>query len=318
MAANAAPEANRNHEALSEEVQRMLAEAKAMDAEEDGRYGADRRGDELPEGLGRREDRLKRLQEAKERLEREAEGAAKAAQEHLGQRQAEEEATGKKKRGRKPKRVERIPPEEAKANTTDPDSRIMKSRNGYVQGYNVQAVVSKDQIIVAIGVTQEANDVQQLAPMLQTLEHTLEAAGIQERPKVGLADAGYWSEANIKACCGPQMPELLIATTKDWKQRKLLRERGCPRGRMPKGLSPRNRMERKLLTKRGRALYKLRGVVVEPVFGQVKEGQDFRRFMRRGLEAASSEALLIGTTHNLLKLWRSGQAPWGWAKARWN
>ena len=318
VAANAALDANRNHQALSEEVQRMLAEAKAMDAEEDGRYGADRRGDELPEGLGRREDRLKRLKEAKERLEREAEGAAKAAQEHLAHRQAEEEATGKKKRGRKPKRVERIPPEEAKANTTDPDSRIMKSRNGYVQGYNVQAVVSKDQIIVAIGVTQEANDVQQLAPMLQILEQTLEAAGIDERPKVGLADAGYWSEANIKACCGPQMPELLIATTKDWKQRKLLRERGCPRGRIPKGLSPRNRMERKLLTKRGRALYKLRGVVVEPVFGQVKEGQDFRRFMRRGLEAASSEALLIGTTHNLLKLWRSGQAPWGWAKARWN
>jgi len=77
-------------------------------------------------------------------------------------------------------------------------------------------------------------------------------------------------------------------------------------------------MERKLLTRRGRSLYKRRSVLVEPVFGQVKEGQDFRRFMRRGLLAASSEAALIGTTHNLLKLWRSGQAPWGWAKARWN
>ena len=114
------------------------------------------------------------------------------------------------------------------------------------------------------------------------------------------------------------MPELLIATTKDWKQRKAARERGCPRGRIPKGLSLRERMERKLLTKRGRALYKKRGVLVEPVFGQVKEGQVFRRFMRRGIRAASSEAVLVGTTHNLLKLWRSGQAPWGWAKARWN
>ena len=114
------------------------------------------------------------------------------------------------------------------------------------------------------------------------------------------------------------MPELLIATTKDWKQRKAAREQGCPRGRIPEDLGLRERMERKLLAKRGRALYKKRGILVEPVFGQVKEGQGFRRFMRRGIRAASSEAGIIGTTHNLLKLWRSGQAPWGWAKARWN
>ena len=302
---------------LEEEVQRMLAEAKAADAEEDAHYGPARLGDELPEGLGGRRERLKRLKEAKERLQREAEAAAKAVQEHGEQRRAEEVATGKKKRGRKPKVVEPLPTEEAKANTTDPDSRIMKTRQGYVQGYNAQAVVSEEQIIVAVGVTQEANDVQQLEPMLQTMAHTLEAAGIEDRPKAGLADAGYWSEANIRACSWPEMPELLIATTKDWKQRKMLREKGCPRGRIPKGLSPRDRMERKLLTKRGRALYKKRGVLVEPVFGQVKEGQGFRRFMRRGLGAAQSEWSLAGTTHNLLKLWRRGQAPWGWALAPW-
>ena len=141
---------------------------------------------------------------------------------------------------------------------------------------------------------------------LQAMAHTLEAAGMEDRPKAGLADAGYWSEANIRACSWPEMPELLIATTKDWKQRKMLREKGCPRGRIPKGLSPRDRMERKLLTKRGRAVYKKRSVLVEPVFGQVKEGQGFRRFMRRGLGAAQSEWSLAGTTHNLLKLWRSG------------
>ena len=128
----------------------------------------------------------------------------------------------------------------------DLGSSIMKARQGYVQGYNAQAVVSEEQIIVAVGVTQEANDVQQLEPMLQTMAHTLEAAGIEDRPKAGLADAGYWSEANIRACSWPEMPELLIATTKDWKQRKMLREKGCPRGRIPKGLSPRDRMERKL------------------------------------------------------------------------
>ena len=127
------------------------------------------------------------LQEAKARLEREVTEAAQAAQEHLSHRLAEEAATGKKKRGRKLKAVEPSVSEEAKANTTDPDSRIMKTRQGYVQGYNVQAVVSADQIIVAIEVTQEANDVHQLAPMLQTLLHTLETTGIKERPRVVLA-----------------------------------------------------------------------------------------------------------------------------------
>ncbi len=318
VTASAALAANRSHKAVEEEVRRILAEAKAVDAEEDTRYGPDRRGDEMPEGLGRRAERLKRLKEAKARLEQEALEVARAAQEKLGQRQAEEAATGKKKRGRKPQLVESVPSQEAKANTTDPDSRVMKTRQGYVQGYNVQAVVSEDQIIVAVGVTQEANDVQQLKPMRERLEQTLEAAGIEERPRVLLGDAGYWSEANVRSCTCPDGPELLIATTKNWRQRKALRERGCPRGRIPKGLSLRERMERKLLTRRGRTLYKMRSVLVEPVFGQVKEGQDFRRFMRRGLLAASSEAALIGTTHNLLKLWRSGQAPWGWAKARWN
>jgi len=318
MAAKAALDANRSRKDIEEEVRGMLAEAKKVDAEEDTQFGTERRGDELPEGLGRRAERLKRLQEAKSRLEKEAEDAAKALREHVEQRRAEEAASGKKKRGRKPKVVESAPVKEAKANTSDPDSRIMKARQGYLQGYNVQAVVSQDQIIIATGVTQEANDVQQLKPMLETMERTLEAAGIEERPQAALADAGYWSEANITSCSCPEGPELLIATTKDWKQRKAARERGCPRGRIPRNLSPRERMERKLLTQRGRRMYRLRGVTVEPVLGQVKEGQGCRRFMRRGLGAAQSEWSLIGTTHNLLKLWRSGQAPWSWDRARWN
>ena len=194
----------------------------------------------------------------------------------------------------------------------------MKTHQGYVQGYNVQAVVSQDQIIVAVGVTQEANDVQQLKPMLGIMEHALGAAGIEDRPRTVLGDAGYWSEANVTIGSDLDRSELLIATTKDWKQRKLLREQGCPRGRIPGWLSPKERMERKLLTKRGHALYKMRGILVEPVYGQMKEGQCFRRFMRRGLDAAASEASLVATSHNLLKLWRSGKAAWGRATARWN
>ena len=107
----------------------------------------------------------------------------------------------------------------------------MKTRQGYAQRYNVQAVVSEDQIIVAIGVTQEANDVQQLKPMLEALSHTLLAAGIEESPRAALADAGYWSETNTANCTWPKGPEF-IATTKDWKQRKALRKQGCPRGRI--------------------------------------------------------------------------------------
>ena len=203
MAVNAALAANRSHEAIEEEVRRMLEEAKVVDAEEDTRFGPDRRGDELPAGLGRRAERLKHLKQAKARLEREAAEAARVVEEKLWERAEEETATGKKKRGRKPRAVEPTPSEEAKANTTDPDSRIMKRRQGYVQGYNVQAVVSEDQIIVAVEVTQEANDVHQLLPMLERTKENLEAAGIVERPRVWLGDAGYWSEANVLACQKP-------------------------------------------------------------------------------------------------------------------
>jgi len=256
---------------------------------------------------------------SRRKRDEEAAQAAQGATEHLAQRAAAEAASGKKKRGRKPKSVQPLPPAEAKANVTDPDSRVMKTRQGYVQGYNVQAVVSEDQIIVAVGVTQEANDKHQLLPMLEKLSENLQAAGIAERPRAVLGDAGYWSEANVTVGSRPEGPELLIATTKDWKQRKAARERGCPRGRIPEGLSPRERRERKLLTQRGRRLYKLHGVLVEPVFGQVKEGQAFRRFMRRGLAAAP---ILSGRSSSgspiILKLWRSGQAPWGWATAQWN
>lgn len=132
VAANAALDANRSYEDIEDEVRQMLADARQVDAEEDALFGSERRGDELPEGMGRRVERLERLQEAKARLERESAEKAQAAQEHIVQRQAEEVATGKKKRGRKPGMLEMGPAVEGKANTTDPDSRIMKTRQGYV------------------------------------------------------------------------------------------------------------------------------------------------------------------------------------------
>lgn len=309
LKANASLGANRTYASIEEEVKRMLAEAAARDAEEDEIYGAGQRGDELPEDLQDRRKRLVRLQEAKARLEREAVAEAAKQAEKIREREAEEKKTGRKMRGRKPKGPDETPGAEAKANVTDPESRIMKTRAGYVQGYNAQAMVTEDQLIIAADVTQEANDMRQLHPMLQRAQEELEAAGVEERIGVGLADAGYWSQANVREA-DPHGPELLIATTKGWKQRKALREKGPPRGRIPKGLSLRGRMERKLRTKRGVALYSKRGWMVEAVFGQIKHVRASDRFMQRGHSAIRSEWRLIATTHNLLKLWRSGRAAW--------
>ena len=307
MKANAALSANRDYEHLRKEVDRMFEEAAAKDAEEDKLYGKDLRGDETPEEWKTREGRLKWLQEAKARLEAEAAVAAAKQADKIAERQAEESATGKKKRGRKPGKPDGRPSDEAKANITDPQSRIMKTQSGYVQGYNAQAAVTENQIIVAAEVTQECNDVKQLLPMLGKIEENLAAVGAPEAMELVLADAGYWSDANMSGA-DPAGPELLIATNKDWKQRKAMQDAPPPRGRIPVGITARDRMERKLLTKRGRALYKLRGQTVEPTFGQIKAGRRCDGFMRRGVRAAGSEWSLICATHNLLKLWRSGKA----------
>lgn len=309
MKAHAALSSNRTQKHIEEEVEKMLGEAASKDAEEDRKFGKDKRGDELPEELRGRQSRLIRLKECKERLEREATEEVASQQRRIDAREAEEAETGRKKRGRKPKEPEEVKNKEAKANITDPESRIMKGRVGYVQGYNGQAVVTEGQIIVAAELTQEENDVQQLDPMVKRAGENLIEVGVKEEMGVGVADAGYWSEANVKDASGT-MPELLIATKKDWKQREAIREQEPPRGRIPDGLSERERMERKLLTKRGKRLYSKRGQMIEAVFGQIKEIRRMRRFIRRGLSACASEWKLMCATHNLLKLFRSGKACW--------
>ena len=165
--ANASLAANRTLKHLERVVEKMLAEADAKDAEEDKTFGPDKRGDELPEDLRDRKSRLNRLKACKERLEREKAQARQIQQAKIEQRQATEEATGQKPCGRRPKSPEEAENKEAKANVTDPDSRIMKTQKGYVQGLNAQAVVTEGQVIVAEDVTQQANDKQQLHPMLK-------------------------------------------------------------------------------------------------------------------------------------------------------
>ena len=305
VAANAALAANRTAKTLDEEVRAILAEAEATDANEDAEHG-ELRGDELPPNLRNREARLKRLLAAKQRLAREAAERAAAQQAKCEARATQEAESGKRKRGRKPTPPSADVDPEAKANPTDPDSGIMKTAKGWVQGYNAQAVVSEDQIILADGLTQEANDVHQLEPMLTAALLNLElASGDEVALGALLADAGYWSEANAET--ETEEAELLIATRSAHRQRAAGRDQPPPRsrskgGRIPSDLTPRQRMERKLMTKRGRDLYALRGQTVEPVFGQVKETQGAGRFMVRGLTACAGEWTLHCLAHNLKKL----------------
>lgn len=310
--AEAALESNRSYGHIEKEVAKMLLEAEAVDVKEDELYGRDKRGDEIPEGLRDRSSRLKRLKECKERLEREAKEVGAKQKEKMKAREAVEAETGKKKRGRKPKEAVFEPQAEEKANITDPESRIMKTRSGYIQGYNGQAVVTEGQMIIAAELTNKENDVNELHPMVEKAKENIEAIkeGIGEiGEKIGdmavvLSDAGYCSENNLKEMEGKEI-EHIMAAKKDWKERKAMRESPSPRGRRPNGLSLKERMERKLLTKRGKGLYKKRGQIVEAVFGQIKGCRGIVKFMRRGLIACREEWKMICATHNLLKLWRS-------------
>jgi len=301
--ANAALDANRTASTIGEQINRVLAEAEATDAREDRQFGPDAGGPALPGDLKRRGDRLARLKACQEKLQAQAAAAASRQENKIAAREAEEQATGRRKRGRKPKEPDPSVDPDTVANTTDPQSGILKTRRGWVQGYNAQAVVTTGQIILAADVTTEANDVRQLTGMLDQAQANVEAvAGDEAVLGAAVADAGYWSEANADS--QTEECELFIATQKDHKQRAALREAPAPRGRIPKSMTVRERMDRKLRTKRGRALYRKRGASVEPVFGQMKDRQDAGRFSMRGLELCRGEWQLQAAVHNLRKLHR--------------
>jgi len=305
MKGNASLEANRTSEGLASEVGKILQEAEVADAQEDALYGADRRGDELPEDLADPRSRISRLRECKERLDRETQEARQAQQRKIDERKAYEEM-GNKKRGRKPLSPEAVVDKEAKANVTDPDSRIMKTRSGFVQGYNAQAVATEDQIIIAATVTQDENDVNQLLPMIDNANTMLEGVEVEEPIKTLSADAGYFSETNVTGA-PPGGPDLFIATKKDWKQRKEQATEESPKGRIPDDLTVKERMDRKLLTETGKTIYAKRKTIIEPIFGQIKDAQGIRTFLMRGIAAVQAEWELICASHNLRKLFRSGK-----------
>jgi transposase len=265
---------------LRSQIKDLLAQAEAADAEEDARHGKDKRGDELPEELGRRETRLKKIREAKRALE--ARAREKAASEGGASDQAK-------------------PKDKDQYNFTDPQSRIMPGADGIIQGYNAQAVVEPSlQLIVGQTVTTASNDKQQLVPMLEVIE---QQSG--QRPTEVLADSGYCSEKNLEALESTDHPqrrvEGYIATE---RQKHDEYKQPCPKGPLPKDATRVDRMRRKLKTKAGKLVYAARKTIVEPVFGQIKQARGFRQFLLRGIEKVRGEWSLVCLTHNILKFHR--------------
>jgi len=301
---------NQTEARLKQEIDALLAAAERTDAEEDAQYGKHRRGDELPAELQRRESRLRKIGEAKAAMEQQAkEKAAQQraeAEQKLAEREEEERRTGKKQRGRKPELPDpeqAKPDDKAQRNFTDPESRIMPdgaNKGSFVQAYNAQiAVDSTSQVIVAAEVTQETNDKKQLLPMLAQI-----VTNLAQKPEKVSADAGYFSEANVTDESVKDV-DLYVATGRD-KHSDIAETSSDP---PPPGASPKEAMRLKLRTAAGRAVYKMRKAIVEPVFGQVKEQRGFRRFSLRGKENVSREWKLVCAVSNLLKLFRASGVP---------
>jgi len=259
---------------LRDEVTQLLDQAAAADAADDAAFGADRRGDELPAELQRRESRLAQIRAAKRALETRAKEEAAAA--------GEAPDTAK-------------PDPKAQYNFTDPESRIMKGPDSFVQAYSAQAAVDDLHLIVGHAVTQATNDKRQLMPMITTIE-----TQSGDTPTQVLVDAGYCSEENLTAIATTGI-DAYVSTR---KQKHGDRPGPCPRGPLPKDATVVDRMERKLLTKAGAAVYAGRKGLVEPVFGQIKHARGFRQFLLRGFVKVQGEWSLICTTHNILRLHR--------------
>lgn len=326
LAANASRDANRTAAQLAEEI---LAEAAAVDAAEDA---AAEPAAELPVELrGRGQRRRERLRELLDELE--AEAADKSYEAHMERRAEIEAATGRPIRGRPPSPNSRTHQSRSHANVTDPDSRLLKTRNGYVQGYNAQAVATEAQFVIAAEATNQAHDAPSFEPMVTAAKRNLRAAGERRRARRVVADAGYWSVDNVnttgvEVLIAPGKARKLNRIAEQDRERSALLDRveagdvdkttaadqlGVTRTRVNQLLHRRRQgvteslthdMIAKLDTPRGKRIYKKRAATIEPVFAQIKHNRGIRTMSRRGLAAVDSEWKLICATHNLLKLWR--------------
>lgn len=266
-------------------VKGWLEKAEAIDAQEDEEFGPDRTGDELPEWVKDKQKRLEKIREAKAALE--AEAAAEA-----GKTKGEDDTPSKPKGGRPAKLPPGTPKDTAQRNFTDPESRIMKTGDGFVQAYNGQiAVDAESQVIVAQDLTNQTNDVRQLRPLVAQIK---ENTGRQAQELS--ADAGYCSEENLKEL-NRRHVEAYVATGR--QKHGQVSATGDGKAHSKERI---NAMRRKLQHGGRRSRYRLRKQVVEPVFGQIKHGRGFRQFLLRGLRKVAGEWSLICTAHNLRKL----------------
>ena len=320
---------------LAAEIEALLFRADETDRREDEQYGREGRADELPEEFHRRDARLRRIREAKAALEKEAAEARAAQLRELAatqQQQAEvaPRATERKRAAtraaksqeqadelspranddddddagggdaatelpshRVPATAQGEPTDKAQRNFTDPESCIMVRNGVFLQAYNAQAAVSESQVIVAHAVTNQPPDQQHLVPMLERLR---EHCG--RLPELLSADSGYWSERNAAYCEANALDAYIAVGRKD---------HDGPLGRLPmtQAQEARWRMHQKVTSPEGRPIYAQRKVIVEPVFGQIKQAMGFRRFSLRGLAKVAAEWGIVCLCHNLLKLFRA-------------
>jgi hypothetical protein len=275
---------------LAAEVDRWLAAPEAADAEEDKLHGRTR-GDEMPDWVADKQKRLEKIRAAKAELEAEAKAAAAAERRRRAQAEEKRIAEGRKKNGRTPAPPREEPAGKTQRNFTDPESRVLLTKDGYIQGYNVQAAVDATaQIIVAHGLTAGMSDQDQLVPLVDQIEATL-----GRKPKETSADAGYLSEANLQALADREIGAY-IATGRAKHPDKAKRAIAGPLTKA---------MRDKLRRAGWRSRYRLRKQIVEPVFGQIKQARGFRQFLLRGIEKVTAEWALMCTAHNLTKLARA-------------
>jgi transposase len=275
---------------LQAEVDRWLNAAAAADAEEDKLYGT-KRGDEMPDWVADKQKRLARIRAAKAELEAEAKAAAEEEMRCREEAEEERRTQGRKKSGRTPTPPKTAPEDKAQRNFTDPESRILKTKDGYIQGYNAQAAVDgQAQIIVAQGLTASTSDQDQLVPLVDGIE-----ANLGRRPEEASADSAYLSEANLAALDERDI-SAYIATGRAKH----------PANAKRKITGPLTKAMRDKLKRAGwRSRYRFRKQIVEPVFGQIKQARGFRQFLLRGIEKVRAEWALICTAHNLNKLARA-------------
>jgi hypothetical protein len=279
---------------LAAEVDRWLQAAEAADAQEDKLYGS-KRGDELPDWVADKAKRLAKIRAAKAELEAEAKAAA--AEEERRRQQAEEEriAEGRKKSGRAPSPPQAEPDGKAQRNFTDPQSRILKTKDGYIQGYNAQAAVDATaQIVVAHTLDNNGSDQAQFIPLLDAVK-----ANLKRNPDEVSADAGYCSAANLRTLSRRRINGYIATGRQHHGSKSATAKRPLKPGSLLA------RMSLKLRRAGHRSRYRLRKQVVEPVFGQIKQATGFRQFLLRGIEKVKAEWALICTAHNITKLARA-------------